>query len=236
MPYQGSWFGGLSWLSYSYSFIRLAAILARRAAGRPVKLLYDDFPQRWSLKEVIEKGKEAIDWDKKWHPPGTRKLANGKMHGMGFVHVNEWHWHAPIPGISYACLTLRNGKVAIIAVRCDMGIDTESGARLCVASEIGLKYEDTVIQERRSDNSNYHFWQLGGSFGTPYITTQLVLAAGELKRKILGYAAYGSYGIGENVGASMSGITVSAIYNATGKWILDYPTTPDRVLRALNKI
>ena len=42
MPYQGSWFGGISWLSYSYAFIRLAAILARRANGRPVKLLYDE--------------------------------------------------------------------------------------------------------------------------------------------------------------------------------------------------
>jgi CO/xanthine dehydrogenase Mo-binding subunit len=536
MPYQGSWFGGISWLAYSYSFVRFAAILARRAAGKPVKLLYDesgyycggddygtykckvgakkdgtitathwhmlgirnpaiekthestkipnilatqewalinkghcmcfrhgahtcvphnvmvdrvsaemgldptevalkndgckghdwdwvtryqkenDFPQRWSLKEVIEKGKKAIDWDRKWHPPGTRRLANGKMHGMGFVHINEWHWQAPIPGISYACLTLRNGKVAIIAVRCDMGIDTESAARLSVASEIGLKYEDTVIQERRSDNSNFHLWQPGGSFGTGYITTQLILAARELKQKILeyavrpkpglytsparlalfpdlnpedldikdsmvfekanpgnrktirevadafwvldppivhppagtlygltvdgkpdpdlyamarqahfieievdietgmidvtrvvcvndvghlfnpegaeaqqyggavmglgrsateehffcprtgvalnydligyhigtmndyppaeslineshlGYAAYGAYGIGENVGASMSGITVSAIYNATGKWVMDYPTTPDRVLKALGKI
>jgi CO/xanthine dehydrogenase Mo-binding subunit len=52
----------------------------------------------------------------------------------------------------------------------------------------------------------------------------------------LGYAAYGAYGIGENIGASMSGITVSAIYNATGKWVLDYPTTPDKVLKALEKI
>jgi xanthine dehydrogenase molybdenum-binding subunit len=52
----------------------------------------------------------------------------------------------------------------------------------------------------------------------------------------LGYAAYGSYGIGENIGASMSGITVPAIHNATGKWVLDYPTTPDRVLKALGKI
>ena len=52
----------------------------------------------------------------------------------------------------------------------------------------------------------------------------------------LGYAAYGAYGIGENIGASMSGITVSAIFNATGKWVLDYPTTPDRVLKALGKI
>lgn len=536
MPYQGSWFGGFAWLAYSYSFVRLAAILARRASGRPVKLLYDEsgyycggddagtfrckvgvkkdgtitashwhmigirnpaiekthvstripnilatqewalinkghsmcirhgahtcvphnvmfdrvsaelgldptevalkndgcnghdwdwvtryqrengFPQRWSLQEVIEKGKKAIDWDRNWHEPGSRRLPNGRMHGMGFMHVNEWHWHAPIPGISFACVTLRHGKAAIIGIRSDMGIDTESGARKCVATEIGLKYEDTVMQERRSDNTNYHLWQIGGSFGTPYITTQLVLAAREIRKKILdyavrtkpglynspaqpplfpnlrsgdldirdsivfekanpenrktvrevadpfwvtdppishpvagvlygltvdgkphpellamarqahfievevdtetgqvevtqvvcvndvghlfnprgaaaqqyggsimglgrsateehvycprtgvalnydligyhlgtmndhararclineshlGYAAYGSYGLGENVGAAMSGITVSAIYNATGKWVLDYPTTPDRVLKALGRI
>jgi len=536
MPYQGSWYGGFSWLSYSYAFVRLAAVLAKRAAGKPVKLLWDEsgyycggddagtykckvgakkdgtitglhwhmlgirnpaiekshvstkipnilatqewalinkghsmcfrhgshtcvphnvmfervsaemgldptvvalkndgcnghdwdwvtryqkengFPQRWSLREVIEMGKKAIRWDEKWHQPGTKKLPNGKMHGLGFIHVNEWHWHAPIPGISFACVTLRDGKAAIIAVRCDMGIDTESGARLAVASEAGLKYEDTVIQERRSDNTNYHFWQPGGSFGTGYLTTQLILAARELKKKILeyavtpkpglytspartalfpnrkpedldvadsmvfekanpvnrktvrevadafwaldppifhppagtlygltsdgkpdselyamarqahfievevdtetgmvdvaqivcvndvghlfnregaeaqqyggaimglgrsgteehvfcprtgvalnydligyhmgtmndypsaqclineshlGYAAYGAYGIGENIGASMSGITVPAIFNATGKWVLDYPTTPNRVLKALGKI
>jgi CO/xanthine dehydrogenase Mo-binding subunit len=537
MPYQGSWYGGFSWLSYSYAFIRLTAILAKRAAGKPVKLLWDEsgyycggddagtykckvgvkkdgtinslhwhmlgirnpaidktrvstkipnilgtqewalvntghnmcfrhgshtcvphnvmfarvaaemgldptevalkndgcaghdwewvtryqkdngFPQRWSLKEVLDKGKKAIGWDEKWHPPGTNKLPNGKMHGLGFIHVNEWHWHAPTPGASFACVTLREGKAAIIGARSDMGIDTESGARLAVASEAGLKYEDTVIQERRSDNTNYHLWQPGGSFGTCYINTQLIPAARELKQKILeyavrprpalfggpeqpplfpdkkpedldikdsivfekanpgnrktvrevadtwwtrdpaifhppvpgtvhgyesdgtedpqsyamprqahfievevdtetgmvdvtnivcvndvghlfnregayaqqyggaimglgrsgteehvfcprtgvalnydliwyhigtmndypvtqclineshlGYAAYGACGIGENIGASMSGVTVSAIHNATGKWVLDYPTTPDRVLKALGKI
>jgi hypothetical protein len=33
---------GISWLSYSYSFIRFAAILAKRAGGKPVKLLWDE--------------------------------------------------------------------------------------------------------------------------------------------------------------------------------------------------
>ena len=52
----------------------------------------------------------------------------------------------------------------------------------------------------------------------------------------LGYGPYGSYGIGENIGAAMSAITCSAIYNATGKWILDFPITPDKVLKVLGKI
>jgi xanthine dehydrogenase molybdenum-binding subunit len=52
----------------------------------------------------------------------------------------------------------------------------------------------------------------------------------------LGYSSYGACGIGENIGASVSAITSSAIYNATGKWIIDFPITPDKVLKALGKI
>jgi xanthine dehydrogenase molybdenum-binding subunit len=549
-PYQGSWFGGLAWLAYSDSFVRLAVIIAKRSSGRAVKLLYDEsnfycnndeegtyrckvganrdgtitayhwhvigmrnpaiekthectaipnvrgtmewpfiskglgmcfrhgaaccvphnimfdrvaaefgldptevalkndgclghpwdhvsryqkengFPERQSLKEVIELGKKAIGWDGKWHPPGARRLPNGRMHGLGFMSIHEWRWHA---GNNLACLILRNGKVTIVGLRCDMGIDSESGFRHCVAAELGLKYEDTVIQEQRSDAGVFTFSQPAGSMGTNMTTPQLVIAARELKRKILeaaakppvpasgtlsmmdismrnyrltgagtlpsagfmnkkpeeldirdshifekanpgnkvavrevadllwnseativhpggpsdmmatldgkpvteayimsrqahfievevdvetgmvlltnavcvndvghvfnpegamgqqyggavmglgksgteekiycprtgvalnddlvgyhigtmndypfiqtilneshlGYSSYGAYGIGENIGAAVAGITASGIYNATGRWVLDYPTTPDRVLKALGRI
>jgi CO/xanthine dehydrogenase Mo-binding subunit len=534
MPYQGSWFGGLNHLACSILLVRLTAILARRAAGKPVKLLYDEsqfylngeetgaikckvgakkdgtitayywhmvgsrnaafekthectgipnirgtqetaftnrghiicfrdgtsgsiphqvmfdrvsaefgldptevalkndgcrghywdwvtqyqkdngFPQRWSLKEVLDKGKKAIDWDRKWHAPGTKRLANGKMHGMGFMWIHEWAWSA---GSRLACLMLRDGKVAIVGLRCDEGIDSISGFRQCVAAAMGLKYEDTVVHQHRSDNSMYRFAAPGGSLGTVTTVPQLIIAARELKQRILeaaiaprpgrmflparpasfpgnkpedldvkdsmviekanpdnkksitevlgpsmdgdnsgiahpvagtvsgltsdgkpdrtnyimsrqahfievevdtetgqvevtntvcvndvghvfnpagamgqqyggaimafgrsateekvfcpntgvglnydhmyyhigtmndyapvqcilneshlGYSAYGAYGIGENVGASLSGITSSAIYNAIGKWVLDFPTTPDKILKALGKI
>jgi xanthine dehydrogenase molybdenum-binding subunit len=311
-PYQGSWFGGLAWLAYSTSFVRLASILARRAVNRPVKLLYDEssfycggdeagrydcrvgvkkdgtitayswhmigarnpavektyectkipnirgtqvwpftnrghqacfrhgaaacvphnvmfdraaaefgldptdvaiindgcqghdwdwvtqyqkengFPQRHSLKEVIEMGKQTIDWDRNWHAPGTRKLANGRMHGMGFTSVNEWHWGAGAMSFvsnSYACLMLYEGKVTIVGMRCDMGIDTESAYRHCVAAEMGLKYEDVLLQERRSDNSAFCLAQPAGSSGTVNATLQLAYAARELKKQILERAA-----------------------------------------------
>jgi xanthine dehydrogenase molybdenum-binding subunit len=379
------------------------------------------FPQRHSLKEVIEMGKKAIDWDRKWHAPGARKLVDGKMHGLGFTSVNEWHWGAGMMSFvsnSFACLMFQEGKVTIIGTRCDMGIDTESAYRHCVAAELGMKYEDVLVQERSSDNSAYCLAQPAGSSGTVNATLQLVHAAREIKQKILeraaapapgfmfgmggssrpasnkkpedfdimdsmvfekanpdkkrplsqvaggfmssnpiishpdvnspitmmsngmsmmqknyvmgrqahfietevdvetgmvqvtnvvcvndvghifnrqgaeaqqyggavmglgksateekvycprtgvglnfdhinyhfgtmndyptvqcfldeshtGYGTYGAFGIGENIGASMAAITSSAIYNATGKWILDYPITPDKVLKALGKI
>jgi CO/xanthine dehydrogenase Mo-binding subunit len=372
------------------------------------------FPQKWSLKEVIDKGKKAIDWDRKWHAPGTKRLANGKMHGMGFMSINQW---ACTAGGRLASLMLRDGKVAIVGLRSDPGVDSVSGFRQCVAAAMGLKYEDTVIHQHRSDNGMYRFAVPGGSLGTVNTVPQLIIAARELKQRILqaaitprpgammlppqpasfpgkktedldikdsmvfekanpgnkksvievlgpssesdnsgiahpvagtvsgltsdgkpdqtnyimsrqahfievevdtetgqveitnavcvndighcfnpagamgqqyggavmafgrsateekvfcpntgvglnydhmnyyigtmndfapvhcilneshlGYSAYGAYGIGENVGASLSGITSSAIYNAIGKWVLDYPTTPDKVLKALGKI
>jgi CO/xanthine dehydrogenase Mo-binding subunit len=57
-----------------------------------------------------------------------------------------------------------------------------------------------------------------------------------LNESHLGYGPYGSNGIGENIGAAMSAITSSAIHNAIGKWIDDYPITPDKVLRAVGAI
>jgi CO/xanthine dehydrogenase Mo-binding subunit len=140
------------------------------------------FPQRQSLKEVIELGKKAMGWNQKWHAPGARKLSNGKMHGLGFMSIHEWRWHG---GSNLACLILRNGKVNIVGLRCDMGIDSESGFRHCVAAELGMRYEDTLIQERRSDLGVFTFSQPAGSMGTIMTTPQLVMAARELKRKIL---------------------------------------------------
>jgi CO/xanthine dehydrogenase Mo-binding subunit len=143
------------------------------------------FPQRQSLREIIKLGKDAIHWDQKWHAPGAKKLANGRMHGLGFVSINEWSW---IAGRQFACLVLRDGKLTIIGMRADFGMDTESAFRHCVAGESGLRYDDIVIQTQRSDANTYRFWVPGGSMGIGQSTPQLIIAARELKRKLLDYA------------------------------------------------
>jgi xanthine dehydrogenase molybdenum-binding subunit len=77
-----------------------------------------------------------------------------------------------------------------------------------------------------NDNIGYHLATMNDY---PYIKCIL-------NESHLGYSAYGAYGIGENVGAACSGITASAMYNTIGKCVLDFPTTPDKVLKALGKI
>jgi CO/xanthine dehydrogenase Mo-binding subunit len=52
----------------------------------------------------------------------------------------------------------------------------------------------------------------------------------------LGYGSYGLIGIGESAGCGPCAITGPAIFNAIGKHIDSFPTTPDKVLKALGKI
>ena len=52
----------------------------------------------------------------------------------------------------------------------------------------------------------------------------------------LEHASYGAIGVGESLGAVTFTILAGAVYNATGKWITDFPITPDKVLKALGEI
>ena len=78
IPYQGSWFGGLTWIAYSDLFVRLAAILAKRAAGKPVKLLYDESQfylngeETGTIKCKVGAKKDGTITAYHWHMVGSR--------------------------------------------------------------------------------------------------------------------------------------------------------------------
>lgn len=98
------------------------------------------FPVKDSLKECIEKGKKAIDWDNKWHQPGTKKLPNGKMHGLGFIWDHEWDDNrgAGMAGV----FIQQDGSVNIVSIRTDVGVNAETTYCQIVADELGVRVED----------------------------------------------------------------------------------------------
>jgi CO/xanthine dehydrogenase Mo-binding subunit len=142
-------------------------------------------PVRDSLKEVIEVGKAAFDWDKKWHPPGTRKLPNGKMHGVGFYAVNSWTTalrKGAAPGISVA----GDGTATIFYRRPDCGQSAATTYCQIVADEIGLRYEDVkmeFIEFFCFDAANP-----SGSLGATLNTFGLVINSRKMKQLLLEYA------------------------------------------------
>jgi len=102
------------------------------------------FKERDSLKECIEIGKKAIGWDEKWHKPNTKKLPDGRMHGIAFTWTHNWDDHR---GTGSAAVMIENdGTVSIIGQHSDVGVNSWSSYRQIVADEIGVNYEDVNIK------------------------------------------------------------------------------------------
>ncbi len=103
------------------------------------------FQVRDSLRECIEKGKAAIKWDKKWHAPGTKTLANGRKHGLGFTWTHEWDDSA---GSSEMAIRLErnDGTATILGMRCDNGVNAETAYCQIAADELGMRMEDVFYR------------------------------------------------------------------------------------------
>jgi CO/xanthine dehydrogenase Mo-binding subunit len=108
------------------------------------------FPDRDSLKECIEAGKKAIGWDEKWHKPGTKRLPNGKMHGIAFTWNHNWD---DVRGTGSAAIMIENdGTVSIIGQQSDIGVNPWTAYCQIVADELGVRHEDVNIKPFNLDH------------------------------------------------------------------------------------
>ncbi len=99
------------------------------------------FPDIDSLAVCVQKGKTAMDWDGKWHPPGAKQLPNGRMHGMGFTWTNEWDDSLGSSEIAIR-IERNDGTATILSMGCDNGVDAENTYCQIAADELGLNLED----------------------------------------------------------------------------------------------
>ena len=140
------------------------------------------FSNRDSLRECLEAGKKAIEWNKKWHLPGTKKLPNGKMHGIGFTFSHEWSDSARSAALGIR-IERDDGSARIFGQRCDNGCAAETAYCQIAADELGFRYEDVYYRP---------FEEGGFTPMTPDASTNLVIngyavrnAARQLKQRIL---------------------------------------------------
>ncbi len=99
------------------------------------------FDARDSLKECIDKGKAAFKWDQSWHKPGTRKLSNGRMHGVGFGWSHEWSDSSGGGAIAIR-IERKDGTANLLGLGSNVGNDPDSTYCQIAADELGFRLED----------------------------------------------------------------------------------------------
>jgi CO/xanthine dehydrogenase Mo-binding subunit len=135
-----------------------------------------------SFKVCVEAGKQAMNWQ--WHPAGTKKLPDGRMHGQSFRY-QMCPRHATSTYASV--LQLRNdGKIYLPTQGPCVGIYAAEGNAMVAAEEVGAKYEDVVID---FDYRNLFTPMGGGSDGTTASCWVTKEAAVALKKLMLAVAA-----------------------------------------------
>ena len=140
------------------------------------------FPVRDSLRECIEKGKAAIGWDDKWHLPGTKRLPNGKMHGLGFTWTHEWDDSA---GSSEMAIRIErnDGTATILGCHADIGVNAETAYCQVAADELGMRIQD--VHYRPQIDAGFFTMTPDSSTNMSVNGFAIRNAARLLKRKIL---------------------------------------------------
>jgi CO/xanthine dehydrogenase Mo-binding subunit len=94
------------------------------------------------LVQCIEKGRKAMNWQ--WHPAGTRKLPDGRMHGLAFRYaMSPRHAFQPYT----ATVTIRGDNKVYVPLKGPWcGVYSAEANALVVAEELGAKPEDVILE------------------------------------------------------------------------------------------
>jgi CO/xanthine dehydrogenase Mo-binding subunit len=94
-----------------------------------------------SFQMCVEQGKKAMNWQ--WHPAGTKKLPDGRMHGLSFRYAMS---HRNSMETFTCTVTIQgDGKVYIPIKGPWSGMYAADACAMVIAEEIGAKMEDVIL-------------------------------------------------------------------------------------------
>jgi len=134
-----------------------------------------------SFDACISEGRRFMDWQ--WHSDGAKRLPDGRLHGASFRY-QMCPRHAMM---EYDCtLELRKGVIHFPTQGPHVGIYAVECNAMVAAEELGVKYEDIVVD---FDYQAKFTPMGGGSDGTTASAWVTKECANDLKRQILQAAA-----------------------------------------------
>ncbi len=142
-----------------------------------------------ALAECLEKSAEAFGWKQKYHPPGAKKLPNGRLHGVGFSGIVN----------NKGSLSAGSGTVVFFTPdgTCNLatGLSSSNGGSttalaIIVAETLGLASVDNVQVANPGDTATNQ--DSGGEGGSTRVITAgsgALVAALDARKQLFDIAA-----------------------------------------------
>jgi CO/xanthine dehydrogenase Mo-binding subunit len=136
------------------------------------------------LRDILERLADAIAWNEKWHKPGTRALADGRMHGVGISAHVDLHGSLSVPVGAIINLT-KDGKALILSGIGRAGGGTISAHAHIVAETLGMNYEDVTVGDWGNTDVCSDGGFQGGSTRTVTLGAAFQMAAEDARAQLL---------------------------------------------------
>jgi len=141
-----------------------------------------------SVLECLNTAANTIGFTSKWHEPGTKTLADGRLHGIGIASSVENHGTMSSPVGAIVNMT-KDGKCLLDTGITRVGCGTQSALCAIVAETIGLSYEDVAVGEWGNTDISAEAQAQWGSMGTINNGAAHLNAAKDARDQILERAA-----------------------------------------------
>lgn len=150
---------GFGYFEGGIGFMQTVDMLAEKLHMDPLEFLLKNVPRKGDpvstdqgplttagIKETIQACAEEMGWKEKWHAPNTRKLPDGRMHGIGLSHAMG---RATLPNFvttgNAVVQIKKDGSVRVFAGISDMGQGQATGLKQIAAEAVGVPFDAVTV-------------------------------------------------------------------------------------------
>lgn len=149
----------------------------------PIALKSDWVLQSNGLEACIDAGKEAIKWDERREPQGSKRYGKGMSAALHVTGISAE------PDFSSATITLNeDGTVSLLIGSPDLGQGSDTTHAQICAETLGINLKDVNVLSADTDVTSFD----GGSYSsrqTFVAGNAIILAAQKVKEQVIKYAA-----------------------------------------------
>jgi xanthine dehydrogenase molybdenum-binding subunit len=193
-------FRGFGYFEGGTAFAQAVDMVAEKLQMDPLEFLLKNVPRKGDpvstdqgplttegIAETVEACAKAICWKEKWHTPNTKRLPDGRMHGIAVAHAMG---RATLPNfVTSGNATVqikKDGSARVFAGISDMGQGQATGIAQIAAETLGIPFD--AITVTWGDTVAPHTGDQVASSTTMMTGNAVKLAAEDAKKQILQYA------------------------------------------------